>query len=602
MASTSEKTPLLSHHGNLESDLTKLKPAVIGFQSEEDDSSSLADVDLSGPGQSGEKGNQLYSKFKGPSSGPRLSGVLGTSGGNAVVVESKRRKPFHYSSVPTYLSNDGQIENAVDEKTAATFNRYRYYSRLAGNPGQRNNTLEIPDHVLPPFLLSVELPFKDKEGKQGSLVTIFSIWNTMMGTSLLSMPWAIQQSGFLMGLILLVGMAGLTLYTCYRVVKSVQRLESGGKLVEFSDVCREYLGRPGEYAAVFFSLAALLGAMIVYWVLMSNFMYSSVSFIYGRAVGLNTTGNATLCALGHQDGATSQLGVNVNMSNITDAAETMFAKVWSKTHTVPLFLCILVFPLMNFKSPTFFTKFNALGTLSVLFLIVFVTVQAVRFGGFHMDFADPGSKYYSALLSAHFPACSGLLSLGFFIHNAISSILRAQRQSENDGRDMTIAYILVAATYTFVGAMFYSTFPLKKACLADNLLDNFSHGDVFAFTARLFLLFQMVTLFPLLVFIFRIQCLDPLFKSAYPSWKHVLVLNLILITVAVLFAVFLPQIGTIIRFSGAFCGLAYIFTLPCVVYLLELKQQGRLTWPVVVAHASIIAIGAANFVAQFVFL
>ncbi|GFR71206.1 sodium-coupled neutral amino acid transporter 9 homolog [Elysia marginata] len=28
---------------------------------------------------------------------------------------------------------------------------------------------------------------------QSSVVTIFSMWNTMMGTSLLSMPWAIKQ-------------------------------------------------------------------------------------------------------------------------------------------------------------------------------------------------------------------------------------------------------------------------------------------------------------------------------------------------------------------------------------------------------------------------
>ena len=52
----------------------------------------------------------------------------------------------------------------------------------------------------------------------------FSIWNTMMGTSLLSMPWALQQAGFAMGLVLMLIMAGLALYTCYRVVESVQRI------------------------------------------------------------------------------------------------------------------------------------------------------------------------------------------------------------------------------------------------------------------------------------------------------------------------------------------------------------------------------------------
>jgi len=56
----------------------------------------------------------------------------------------------------------------------------------------------------------------------------FSIWNTMMGTSLLSMPWAVSQAGFGLGLALMVIMAGITLYTSYRVMKSV-------------DTIREYL-------------------------------------------------------------------------------------------------------------------------------------------------------------------------------------------------------------------------------------------------------------------------------------------------------------------------------------------------------------------------
>ena len=32
------------------------------------------------------------------------------------------------------------------------------------------------------------------EGTQSSLITIMSLWNTMMGTSILSMPWALEQA------------------------------------------------------------------------------------------------------------------------------------------------------------------------------------------------------------------------------------------------------------------------------------------------------------------------------------------------------------------------------------------------------------------------
>jgi len=51
--------------------------------------------------------------------------------------------------------------------------------------------------------------------------------------------------------------------------------------LEFSDVCNFYLGRWGDYTSVLFSLLTLLGAAIVYWVLMSNFLFHTVKFVYG---------------------------------------------------------------------------------------------------------------------------------------------------------------------------------------------------------------------------------------------------------------------------------------------------------------------------------
>jgi len=46
----------------------------------------------------------------------------------------------------------------------------------------------------------------------------------------------------------------------------------------------------------------------------------------------------------------------------------MFGRVWKQYLTVPLLLVVVLFPLINFKSPTFFTKLNALGMFSALFM------------------------------------------------------------------------------------------------------------------------------------------------------------------------------------------------------------------------------------------
>jgi sodium-coupled neutral amino acid transporter 9 len=55
-----------------------------------------------------------------------------------------------------------------------------------------------------------------------------SIWNTMMGTSLLSVPWALSQSGLGTGLAIAFAMAMLAAYTSGIILKT-HRKESETK-------------------------------------------------------------------------------------------------------------------------------------------------------------------------------------------------------------------------------------------------------------------------------------------------------------------------------------------------------------------------------------
>ncbi|CAH1773605.1 unnamed protein product [Owenia fusiformis] len=530
------------------------------------------------------------------------------------------RQSVSYSSINT--STDDIEEH--DPGTSAMLHRYKYYNKLAPHS---ESSLVMPDHVVPSLFFLI-IPGKDS-GKQGSIVTIFSIWNTMMGTSLLSMPWAISQAGFGTGIAIMVVMSGIMLFTAYRVVKSIDGIPRLGEVVEFSDICKYHLGRVGEFSAVFFSLFALLGAMVVYWVLMSNFLYNTVAFIYESVnhqnVSDRVTGNGSqydvLCpniplyliednakpinnttslhTMQQTYSPIKYLRHNViqqTTSNTT--APSLFDQVWNQTTTVPLFLILVLFPLMNFKSPTFFTKFNSLGTISVLYLLTFTTIKGVRWG-FHLDFNPAHVNTYVPEFETTLFTMTGILSLGLFIHNAIISIMRTHSNPKAVGRDLTIAYILVALTYLYIGVFFFATFPLHKYCIEDNFLNNFLKSDTLSVVARVGLFFQMVTVFPLLIYIFRLQFMHSMFGAIYPSIRHVLVLNVVLTIICVLFAIFLPSIGTIIRFSGAFCGLAYAFTLPCLVYILHLKDMGKLTWFISIVTSIIILLGIANFIGQF---
>ncbi|KAI0230445.1 Sodium-coupled neutral amino acid transporter 9 [Lamellibrachia satsuma] len=146
------------------------------------------------------------------------------------------RRPVHYQSI----INNGQ-QPVLGNRAQATVNRYKYYTKLASHSG---STMLMPNHVVPSEYFLV-LPVRQADGTQSSIITIFSIWNTMVGTSLLSMPWAIERCGFASGIVILFVMFSLTLYTAYRVLQSPQSIEGSVGALEFSDVCNFYLGAVG---------------------------------------------------------------------------------------------------------------------------------------------------------------------------------------------------------------------------------------------------------------------------------------------------------------------------------------------------------------------
>jgi sodium-coupled neutral amino acid transporter 9 len=51
----------------------------------------------------------------------------------------------------------------------------------------------------------------------------FAVWNTIMGSSLLTMPWGMQNAGLLMGIITIVIMGGLCLYTTHKILQVQMR-------------------------------------------------------------------------------------------------------------------------------------------------------------------------------------------------------------------------------------------------------------------------------------------------------------------------------------------------------------------------------------------
>uniref|UniRef100_A0A671TPK1 Neutral amino acid transporter 9 n=1 Tax=Sparus aurata TaxID=8175 RepID=A0A671TPK1_SPAAU len=432
---------------------------------------------------------------------------------NKLYILSASSRPFHVE--PRNIVDDDPQER-VSAEAAILNSRVHYYGRLTGSS---DRLLSPPNHVIPgpeeiyvysPLGTAFKVSGTDHTSRNPSIITIFAIWNTMMGTSILSIPWGIKQAGFTLGILILIFTGLLMLYCCYIVLKSRKAIPYVDTSDwEFPDVCRYYFGKFGQWSSLFFSMVSLIGAMVVYWVLMSNFLFNTGQFIYS--------------------------------------------------------------------------------TISVVYLITLVTIKAVHLG-FHLEFHwFDTTQFYVPEFRLFFPQLTGVLTLAFFIHNCIITLMKSNRHQENNVRDLSVAYLLVGLTYLYVGVLIFAAFPsppLFKDCIEPNFLDNFPSSDVMVFVARTFLLFQMITVYPLLGYLVRVQMMGQIFGSHYPSFFHVLSLNILIVGAGVLMAKFYPNIGSIIRFSGATCGLALVFVFPALVHMISLKRQGMLRWPSLSAESS----------------
>lgn len=133
--------------------------------------------------------------------------------------------------------------------------------------------------------------------------------------------------------------------------------------------------------------------------------------------------------------------------------------------------------------------------------------------------------------------------------------------------------------------------------LLQNLLNNFQKWDGLTLGARIVLLFQLVTVYPLLAFVLRIQLLSWICKGS--NRALVLFINFTLVSICVIFATFVPYIGTIVRYTGALSGLIYVFTFPSLLHLAILKKEGKLSVYSILFHLAIPVIGFLNLIAQF---
>eukprot|EP00033_Pygsuia_biforma_P004141 GCRY01004544.1.p1 GENE.GCRY01004544.1~~GCRY01004544.1.p1 ORF type:complete len:517 (-),score=42.56 GCRY01004544.1:247-1797(-) len=457
---------------------------------------------------------------------------------------AKRQSPRPESPCPSSPSSDKARQPYMPSHNSQMYLRLKLYDSLRAH-SDVGSRLEPPPHVLPASLFSY---MHGKDGKATSIQTIFNVWVTMMGTSLLSMPWGFSVAGWGMGSFLICFIGFCCYYTCHMVLKCSEGFD------DFGDAVRHYLGKFAAFLSFFSSVSVLVGAALVLLVIMSNAVYSIGLFYF-------------------------------------DHTHTSIPSIWSATNT-PFLIALFLFPILNLPDLSLLVKINTYGVISLFYMLFLLFYTDAKSGFESVGEVQLGNEQFIYL--------AGVLLVSFFIHNLAVPLFRNQKNPENNTRDLRIAFVLVAASYGSVGLFGYLT-NADPRNIAQNVLSTMSQDDTLAFIGRILLLFQLIAVYPIVCYIMRIQLFGVIYHKPYPSWKHLFVFATVIVGVCTIVAVVYPHMGTILRYTGGVSGFLFVFLLPNLVFLKRKNLEwGGTKWYEVFSSYGLIVMAGGILICQFI--
>jgi sodium-coupled neutral amino acid transporter 9 len=228
------------------------------------------------------------------------------------------------------------------------------------------------------------------------------------------------------------------------------------------------------------------------------------------------------------------------------------------------------------------------------------------------------------------------MMLSFFLHNVVQPLIK-NADPATRRVDIALGYTVAGLLYAVVGVLGYVGFadafragacahapapapPRSNCTLSSDFIANFgsslaTSADAYTFSARLSLLLQLFTVFPILLLIIRGQVFKLFSGTDWPGAGAVAALNAAVMLITTAFAALDLQIGVVLRYVGAVGGLVIVFAVPVgmeAVALLEeqgvVEKGGRVGCAQLRALrardaarlGAVLGVGAVFFVLQFI--
>ena len=385
-------------------------------------------------------------------------------------------------------------------------------------------------------------PEESQTKKISSLQTVFSVWNTMIGSSIVSIPYNVYCTG----IIPTVFIGLLYGFICYLTCSVVVRL--GGKEEDFAVVVYNYFfygfgpraAKFGKILQITFNLMINVGATFIYFLIINQNLYPCIC-LFLKIFGLDIDGE--------------------DITPYFDKFSLFYCA---------LIVSVIVFPLTILKEMHILAKFNSYGIYFVSALLIFVIYTGIRTlatDTFHFEYKEniEGSKDRNLYLFGTNPGIlTGTFSIGMFCHSVILPLMKNNKKPENNQRDLFLGYVCVTLTYIIIGIMGYIGFSGSdySTDFKQNWFRFFKSDNYFILVLRILNVVQLTSIFPILFFVVRKQLFETFFQPEYKTKLPYIIFStsLLCLCIIVLYICY-DILGQLIAYIGAGTALILVYTI-----------------------------------------
>ena len=361
---------------------------------------------------------------------------------------------------------------------------------------------------------------QNKKEEASKLSTSFNYINSILGSGIIGMPYALMNAGVVLGMILFILISILSTYTLRLMVRNAEISGSSS----YQGVMTCCFGRAG-----FFIISVI------------QFLFPFMAVV-GYNVGVGDTLSKVFGAFAGEDPQSSSL-LFLNRNIIIGVT------------------CItILLPLSLYKNISKLSKASLLSTVAILFIITSVFIR-------YYTLAPPSSIPQNYLHWSGVPKAVGVMVFSYTCHQNSLMLYSSMKDKTEDGW-AKVTYMSVSVVFLAVVLLSLAGYFTFLGDTQGDLLENYCYDDFLINISRVFFAMTLLLTAPIEIFVAR-EVLRNMFwseDSAISPFFHPVTTGILVIT-SFLLSLQTDCLGSVMEILGLYTGVPLAFIFPSLCYL-----------------------------------